>query len=217
MQRLATLGFLTAAALIILEVVHPESEALVELHELSSALPWELHPSLWLSLIAGLLWFLSRPAPPTHIHRPVIKKPPAPSRSAPSMETTSKSDDEDDPSDWKARILEAIDQMELESGVTLHVDRSQGIPFTYILDRCTPGRSRRALDALGTFLTQVPRPPRVSILFRDCERPNVPWQHLVSGALGPHIGRQDTRVVALTDRVDLIFENCDRCYTAQQS
>jgi hypothetical protein len=217
MQRLATLGFLTAAALIILEVVHPESDALIEFHRLSDSLPWELHPSLWLSLIAGLIWFSSRPVPPSPIHKPVVTNPTPPSKSVPPKEPTSNSDGSDAPSDWKARILEAIDQMELESGVTLHVDRSQGIPFTYILDRCTPGRSRRALDSLGKFLAQVPRPPRVSILFRDCEKPNVPWQHLVSGALGPHIGRQDTRVVALTDRVDLIFENCDRCYTAEQS
>ena len=111
MHRMATLTFLATAVVLILEMVQPQSRVLVELHKLSDSLPGGLHPSMWLALAAGGLWFLARPSPSTSIGR---SKGPSPRSTSPSEDRNSAHPPPANPaddSDWKEQVLEAIDAM----------------------------------------------------------------------------------------------------------
>ena len=214
MHPIGFLCLLAAVGLFLLEVVAPHHSLLDTVNEAVGALPFELPFSTPISLAAlGSALLLISKLRSTRTRQRSSTPVPRPSPRPTTPKTEPPADGPEPTDDWQAEILEAIDSLELESGVSLHVDRSQGIPFTLIMERCTPGRVRRSLVGLGLFLSRLPRPPRVSILFNDCEKSTSPWQHMVTGALAPHIGRNTARMVSLTNRVDLIFADSDPCYT----
>jgi hypothetical protein len=216
MRSFGILCLVGAAILWLLEEIAPRHSLLSALKDIADAVPMGLSLPAALAILGAIVLL------PTMIRferAPRRVSPPASTRPRTQAATTSaqsKDESTESPvptSEWKEVLFEAIDKMDLEQGVSLHIDRSQGTPFTLVLERCTPGRARRAMNELGLFLTRVPRPPRVTILFDKCERGNVPWQHMVTGGLAPHIGRQTARMVAHTDRVDLIFTDADPCYS----
>ena len=115
--------------------------------------------------------------------------------------------------DWREALIDAMGQFETDQGVSLFLNKSDGIPITLVLERCTPGRARRALNELGQFLTRIPTPPRVNILFQNCEAANVPWSKMVLGCLSSHIGRNSARMVGQPERVDLFFNEFEPRYS----
>ena len=221
MRVLGILCLLLAIGVGLASQFAPHHEITQAIVEGTARIPGDLHPALILAILSALLLWMSptrrwRPAPgsSTHPPRPQSTDSRAKTLDPPPKAAATRTDTLED---WKTKVLEAMDELKLENGASLHIDRKQGVPFTLILERCTPGRSRRSIDQLGLFLKSLPTPPRVAILFRDCERANVAWQHLVSGALLPHIGRDSAQTVAQPDRVDLIFHDPDPCYASDSS
>ena len=204
--------------------------------EWSSHLPGDLSLPVWMALIGGVLVLPSmlkrrwRPEGGTVRHQATNYEKPAAHRakhrsgSTTSNEYSSVQANQNEPkrlaaqnqsemdTDWREALIDAMGQFETGQGVSLFLNKSDGIPITLVLERCTPGRARRALNELGQFLTRIPTPPRVTILFQNCETANVPWSKMVLGCLSSHIGRNSARIVGQPERVDLFFHDFDHRY-----
>ena len=213
MRSLGYLCLFSAAVLSLVRFFAPDLQLLADIDAYQSALPGRPPIAVALGVVGTILVLPSILRPrwrPTESIQPVSRPLVQPKAPTPTPDPSERSN-----GDWRDQLIQAVGQMETGQGVSLHIDRSLGTPITLVLERCTPGRIRRALSQLGKLLTQVPRPPRVAIIFQDCERANVPWSHVVNGALAPHIGRNTARVVNQADRVDLFFADSDPCYAGQ--
>ena len=204
--------------------------------EWSKDLPGDWSFPVWMAIIGGILtvpsllqrrWrpeggtvlheatnYQKQPTqPPKHRAKTSTGNGPSPSKmdqNEPTIEFAPPDSELD--TDWRETLIHAMGEFQTGQGVSLFLNKSDGVPITLVLERCTPGRTRRALDQLGKFLKRVPTPPRVMILFQNCEAGNVPWSKMVLGCLSPHIGRNAARMVGQPDRVDLFFHDSDPRY-----
>lgn len=110
---------------------------------------------------------------------------------------------------FRQSVLSRAGVLPLGDGARILADEIEGVPLTLVLEHVPPVRARKAVETLGLFLSSLPTPPRVAVVFRDCPEGGAPRNHQVAGALATHLPRAGFRTIANADRVDVIFVQPD--------
>ena len=114
--------------------------------------------------------------------------------------------------DWVTEAIAMARALPLEDGARIKFDEGSGIPFTLHLERLTPEVERRSLDAFSGFLSTVPTPQRVKVVFIGSNATGVPRQHAVKGSLRRVFHAAALQVIPQQNWVDVLFFEPDPCW-----
>jgi len=103
------------------------------------------------------------------------------------------------------RVEAMASNLGLPPGCRVLIDERPGVPLTLVLDSVPSGRGRRAIEALGRMVSDLPTPPRLAVVYRDCPPSTGPRHTEVQGSLAAHMPRGSFRVTSHVDRVDVVF------------
>ena len=116
------------------------------------------------------------------------------------------------PSDGWDHIRHTCDQVLLPPGATIHLDQNRPCPISLRMEMAAPERCKRAISNVAAWFSAVSIPPRFRIEFIHCPEGSIPRNHMVKGAIAPHIPRGDFKVIADRDAVDVIFHRPDNSW-----
>lgn len=105
----------------------------------------------------------------------------------------------------RGRVQVMASNLELPAGCRVLLDERPGVPLTLVLEAVPSGRGRRAVEIFGRMVAELPTPPRLGFIFRDCPPSTGPRHTEVQGALASHLPRGSFRVTSHVDRVDVMF------------
>jgi hypothetical protein len=110
---------------------------------------------------------------------------------------------------WREEVVARARALSWEDGVSLALDAGPDLPFELRLRRATPERTRRSLGTLARFLSAIPSPGRVRVVFEGGLDGDHARNKLVEGILRQHFPPGDLRAVGTQDHVDVIFTRPD--------
>jgi hypothetical protein len=113
---------------------------------------------------------------------------------------------------WLEAAKANAKQLDLPAGARIVFDLSHRSPIELRLEQAPPERCKRAIEVLAQWITTVPTPPRIRVVFDHCPESGSPRHHQVSGALARHIVRSQFKAMMDLDAVDVLFHHADPCW-----
>lgn len=110
---------------------------------------------------------------------------------------------------WLAAVQARVRSLPLEPGATVEVDPRRTPPVLLLLDRVTPERARRSVEAFAELLASLPTPPRAAITWRDCPPGGAPHPQIVTAALRRYLPRDRFSVTMHEETVEIRFTDPD--------
>jgi hypothetical protein len=108
---------------------------------------------------------------------------------------------------WLSEVRSAAAGIQFEAGASLTIDLNRVFPVVLELRRMPVEKTRRSIAHLSEWLSVVPHPPRVKLVFIDCAEASVPRHHQVAGVIAGRVERNSFHVVSQEESVEIIFHN----------
>ena len=114
-----------------------------------------------------------------------------------------------------ALLQKRADAIDWPRGSSLKIDTGKDTPFTLRLEGITPGGAKRALNAFGDFLAEIPTPRRACIQTIKIIDSGIPMHRIAQGILRPKLQGKAFTLTSQIDAVDIRFGQPDEFWAVK--
>ena len=115
--------------------------------------------------------------------------------------------------EWGLQIQDSAKSIKLPVGARMEIDLNSKYPIILTLEQAPNERCKRAISQVSKWISTIPTPPRLKVIFKQCPAGGSPRHHQVSGAFAQSHDRAHYKVVRHLDEVDVLFSHPDPQWT----
>jgi hypothetical protein len=109
--------------------------------------------------------------------------------------------------EWGLQIQASAKSIKLPVGARMELNLDNKFPIILTLEQAPNERCKRAITQVAKWLSNIPTPPRLKIIFNHCPEGGSPRHHQVSGAFAQSHDRAHFKVVRHLNEVDILFSH----------
>lgn len=115
--------------------------------------------------------------------------------------------------EWRLQLQASAKSIKLPVGARMEIDLDNKYPIILTLEQAPNERCKRAVIQVARWISTIPTPPRLKIIFNQCPEGGSPRHHQVSGAFAQSHDRAHFKVVRHLDEVDVLFSHPNTQWT----